>query len=49
VPTDAAGGEALYEVFAGLPGLPTERMLTELRRRPGARVTIWKSAQRALR
>ncbi len=49
VPTDAAGGEALFDVFASLPGLNTERMLTELRRRPDARVTIWKNAQIALR
>jgi hypothetical protein len=49
VPTDAAGGEALFDVFASLPGLHTERMLTELKRRPGGRVTIWKSAQRVLR
>jgi hypothetical protein len=49
VPTDAAGGEALFDVFAGLPGLHTERMLGELRRRPGGRVTIWRNPARLVR
>jgi hypothetical protein len=49
VPTDAAGGEALFDVFASLPGLNTERMLGELRRHPNVRVTIWKNTRIALR
>lgn len=41
IPVDAVGAEALFDVFAGLPGLQTEAMLQKLERNPSARVTVW--------
>jgi hypothetical protein len=41
IPVDAAGAEALFDVFAGLPGLQTEAMLKNLEARPSERVTVW--------
>ncbi|KJZ18029.1 hypothetical protein [Loktanella sp. S4079] len=41
IPVNAAGAEALFDVFAGLPGIKTTDMLTVLSRTPDARVTIW--------
>ena len=43
IPVDAAGAEHLFDVFAALPGIHTERMLAELKRRPRQRVTIWQA------
>jgi len=47
VPVNAAGAEALFDVFAALPGIRTERMLDTLRSAPERRVVIWQ-AQRQL-
>lgn len=41
IPVNAEGYEALFDVFAALPGLKTERMLTELRREGAHQVVIW--------
>ncbi len=41
IPVDARGAEALFDVFAGLPGLDTETMLQEMNRTPAFPVTIW--------
>jgi len=41
IPTNAENAEVLFDVFATLDGIRTERMLAELRRNPDARVTIW--------
>ncbi|MBB04705.1 MAG: hypothetical protein CML03_04175 [Pseudooceanicola sp.] len=42
VPLTAEGADALFDVFAALPGIRTERMLEEMRRlRPPHRVVIW--------
>lgn len=41
IPVNAEGSEALFDVFASLPGLKTERMLTELRRGGPHQVVIW--------
>lgn len=41
IPVNAAGHEALFDVFAALPGLKTERMLSELRRAGPHQVVIW--------
>jgi hypothetical protein len=41
IPVDAAGADALFDVFAGLPGLQTEAMLKNLEARPSERVTVW--------
>lgn len=41
IPVNAEGNEALFDVFAALPGLKTERMLTELRKAGSHQVVIW--------
>jgi hypothetical protein len=48
IPVDAAGAEALFDVFAGLPGLDTESMLKSLETPPGRRVTVWERARTLL-
>ncbi|KIC37946.1 hypothetical protein [Leisingera sp. ANG-M7] len=44
IPVNAEGYEALFDVFAALPGLKTERMLAELQRRGPHQVVIWERA-----
>jgi hypothetical protein len=44
IPVNAAGSDALFDAFATLPGLRTERMLTELRTRRDHAVVIWERA-----
>lgn len=41
IPVDAEGAEALFDVFATLPGLRTERMLAELNGKSPHPVVIW--------
>lgn len=41
IPVNAEGAEALFDIFAALPGIKTEKMLTVLRHTPDARVTVW--------
>lgn len=41
IPINAAGAEALFDAFATLPGLKTERMLGELRTENTQAVVIW--------
>ncbi|KAE9632612.1 hypothetical protein [Parasedimentitalea maritima] len=41
IPVNAAGTETLFDVFASLPGLRTERMLAELRKPGPHHVVIW--------
>ncbi|WP_299210462.1 hypothetical protein [uncultured Tateyamaria sp.] len=41
IPVDADGADELFDAFAALPGLKTERMLAQLRSRPDASVLIW--------
>ncbi|SFR14880.1 hypothetical protein [Poseidonocella sedimentorum] len=41
IPVNATGAEALFDAFATLPGLRTERMLAELKAGRGRVVTIW--------
>lgn len=41
IPVNAAGSDALFDAFATLPGLRTERMLSELRSRRNHAVVIW--------
>jgi hypothetical protein len=41
IPTTAEGAEALFDVFASLDGIRTERMLAELQSSPQKRVVIW--------
>ena len=44
IPVDADGAEALFDAFAALPGLRTERMLGELHRGAAHAVVIWERA-----
>lgn len=41
IPVNAAGSDALFDAFSKLPGLRTERMLSELRNRRDHAVVIW--------
>ena len=41
IPINAAGADALFDAFATLPGLKTERMLQNLRSQPHQAVVIW--------
>ncbi len=41
IPVTAAGADALFDVFASLPGLKTERMLSELHHKGPHQVVIW--------
>ena len=41
IPVDAAGADALFDAFAALPGLRTERMLAELADDKTLSVVIW--------
>ena len=43
IPTDAAGADALFDVFANLEGMDTERMLTELQSDHDIPVIIWQA------
>ncbi|MCR8547662.1 hypothetical protein M4578_07460 [Salipiger sp. P9] len=44
IPLTAEGADALFDAFATLPGLQTERMLAEMRRASKRPVTIWQAA-----
>ncbi|WP_424977884.1 hypothetical protein [Leisingera sp. S232] len=47
IPVNAEGNEALFDVFAALPGLKTEKMLSVLRNAGPHQVVIWeRSASR---
>ncbi len=41
IPVDATGADALFDVFASLPGLRTESMLAKLEQDPSERVMVW--------
>lgn len=41
IPLTAQGADALFDVFAALPGIRTDRMLEEMRRKSDRRVMIW--------
>jgi len=41
IPVNAAGSDALFDAFAKLPGLRTERMLSEMKAQHGHAVVIW--------
>ncbi|HEY9039616.1 MAG TPA: hypothetical protein VIN05_11835 [Roseovarius sp.] len=42
IPLTASGASALFDVFAGLPGMRTERMLAEMRRTARGRIVLWR-------
>lgn len=41
IPVNAEGADALFDVFASLPGIKTERMLSTLQAKPDQAVLIW--------
>ncbi len=41
IPVDAVGADALFDVFASLPGLKTESMLAKLESNPSTPVMVW--------
>ncbi|WP_322890311.1 MULTISPECIES: hypothetical protein [unclassified Yoonia] len=45
IPINAAGADALFDVFAGLPGIKTGTVLDVLSRTPDALVVIWSRAR----
>ena len=45
IPINAAGADALFDVFAGLPGIKTGSVLDVLSRTPDALVVIWSRAR----
>jgi hypothetical protein len=47
IPTTAEGADALFDVFAALDGIRTERMLAELQKQPKRRVVIWQREKSA--
>ena len=48
VPTNAEGAEALFDVFANLEGIETERMLAELQNNHKKPVVIWQAKPASL-
>lgn len=43
VPTNAEGAEALFDVFAALDGIQTERMLSQLNSAADRQVVVWQA------
>ncbi len=41
IPVNASGAEALFDVFAGLPGIETGALLAQLNAEPTERIVIW--------
>ncbi|MCQ0091888.1 hypothetical protein [Roseovarius sp. M141] len=41
IPLTASGADALFDVFAALPGMRTEQMLAEMRRTAPGRILLW--------
>ncbi|GAA6163670.1 hypothetical protein NBRC116590_13740 [Pelagimonas sp. KU-00592-HH] len=41
IPVNAEGSDALFDAFAALPGIRTERMLAQLKSKPDHPVVIW--------
>lgn len=48
VPLNAEGAEALFDAFASLPGIRTEKMLAEMKRGTDHPVVIWQSRPQRL-
>lgn len=48
IPVNAEGADALFDVFAALPGLRNEDVLAVLGRIPDGRVTLWSAPKRRL-
>jgi hypothetical protein len=48
IPVNAEGADALFDVFASLPGIQTARMLETLRRKPDGVTLIWRAPVRGV-
>ncbi len=48
IPVNAEGAEALFDVFAALPGIRSRAVLDVLERTPGARVIVWEKTRTLL-
>jgi hypothetical protein len=48
IPTNAKGADALFDVFASLSGMQTEKMLAVLKTRRRKHVVIWQADRAAL-
>ncbi len=48
IPLTADGADDLFDAFASLPGIRTERMLAQMRRHPDHPVVIWQAPRRRL-
>ena len=48
VPLNAEGAETLFDAFASLPGIRTEKMLTEMKRSADHPVVIWQNQSQRL-
>ncbi len=48
IPVNAEGSDALFDLFASLPGLATEQMLHTLSNQPDQRVVIWQRSKPVL-
>ena len=48
IPVNAAGADALFDVFATLPGIDTGAVLAALEQAPDERVTVWSRTRRLL-
>ena len=48
IAVDAVGSDALYDVFAGIPGLDTRALVRSQRDRPPGRHLIWAASDRRL-
>lgn len=44
IPINAAGADALFDAFAALPGIRTERMLAQMRQASAQAVVIWEKS-----
>ena len=48
IPVNATGAEALFDVFASLPGIETGDLLAKLNAEPGQQVVIWEREPKRL-
>lgn len=48
IPLSASGADALFDAFAALPGMPTERMLSEMHKVGRGRVLLWQKPGTAM-
>jgi len=48
IPVNAAGSDALFDAFATLPGIRTQKLLDALEHTPDARIVIWQRSARLL-